>query len=138
MRHVTGDPIKPPAEPVTVVQASVDIAAPGSDIWSTLYDCTYGYKSGTSMATPFVAGLMALVRSKNAAWTHAQVENQVYASAVDLGSTGKDTSFGWGRINASLALGPTLPPVVDPGVGDDDIPGVAAPARMLVCERRLE
>jgi uncharacterized protein YndB with AHSA1/START domain len=38
MRHVTGDPIKPPAEPVTVVQASVDIAARAEDVFRALVD----------------------------------------------------------------------------------------------------
>ncbi|MBN9420594.1 MAG: S8 family serine peptidase [Candidatus Eremiobacteraeota bacterium] len=42
---------------------SVDIAAPGKEIFSTLPDGKYGYKSGTSMATPHVSGVAALVTS---------------------------------------------------------------------------
>ena len=43
---------------------SVDVAAPGSDILSTVPNNGYGTKSGTSMATPHVAGVLALIKSK--------------------------------------------------------------------------
>ncbi|MGV3408571.1 S8 family serine peptidase, partial [Streptococcus agalactiae] len=41
-----------------------DVVAPGEDIYSTFNDGTYGYMSGTSMATPQVAAISALVKSK--------------------------------------------------------------------------
>ena len=53
----------------------VDVIAPGVNILSTYYGNRYGYLSGTSMATPHVAGVAALVRSANPALTPAQVED---------------------------------------------------------------
>lgn len=102
----------------------VDLCAPGSDILSTTYDGGTGYMSGTSMATPHVAGVAALVRSLNPSWTRTQVEQQLTSTALDLGQTGRDIYYGSGRIDAAAALGGTAPP--PPPVGDNDIPGVPA------------
>src|SRR5437660_788984 len=57
--------------------SSVSLAAPGANILSTLPGGGYGVKSGTSMATPMVAGALALVWSQHPGWTYAQVINQV-------------------------------------------------------------
>lgn len=91
-----------------------DIAAPGEDIYSTIIN-GYGYKDGTSMATPFVAGLAALLWSMAPSLTNAQVQQTIQNNAVDLGPAGWDDSFGWGRINAyetlndySIPSAPTL------------------------------
>jgi len=82
----------------------LDIVAPGSSIYSTWSGGSYGYKSGTSMATPHVAGLAALVWGVNPGFTAAQVREIIQTSANDLGSTGWDNYFGYGRINAYRAL----------------------------------
>ena len=47
---------------------SVDVAAPGSSILSTIPHNRYGYKSGTSMATPHVSGLAGLIWAKYPKW----------------------------------------------------------------------
>ncbi len=95
----------------------VDIAAPGQSIYSTDYNDTYGYLSGTSQAAPFVAGLAALVWSANPSLTVAQVRQVIETSAVDLGAAGKDQAFGWGRINAQAAVAqvavPGIPTLYD-------------------------
>jgi len=83
--------------------AYVDVAAPGSSIYSTLPG-SYGYKSGTSMATPFVSGLAALILSTSSNLTPDQVEAIIEQSADDLGDAGRDDVYGWGRINAYQAL----------------------------------
>ncbi len=84
----------------------LDIAAPGSNIYSTWSFGTYGTKSGTSMATPHVAGLAALVWGMDPTMTAAQVRQIIESTADDLGSAGWDIYFGYGRINAFAALKP--------------------------------
>ena len=89
-----------------------DICAPGSVIYSTLWNAgsTYGYASGTSMATPHVAGVVALIRSQNPTWTRTQVEARLIATAEDLGVAGYDEYFGHGLVQADAAVGAPLPP----------------------------
>ncbi|HZF55670.1 MAG TPA: S8 family serine peptidase [Polyangiaceae bacterium] len=65
-----------------------------------------GYEAwdGTSMATPHVSGVAALVWSFNTAWTNAQIRTALTATAQDLGTAGRDTSFGYGLVQAKAAL----------------------------------
>ena len=56
------------------------------------------------MATPVVAGVAALVWSANPSLANAQVEEQLYRTADDLGPSGKDIYYGNGRVNASKAV----------------------------------
>lgn len=90
----------------------IEISAPGVTIASTMLN-SYHYNSGTSMAVPHVAGLAALLWSKNPSWTNEEVRNTIKASAYDLGTVGKDNYFGYGRINAFKALSFTNPFLVD-------------------------
>ncbi len=107
----------------------VDVAAPGSSIYSTFRGNSYSTMSGTSMATPHVAGLAALILSRNSTLTPTQVQDLIEAQADDLGPTGRDIYFGAGRIHAGRAVGATPPddappPVPPPGPGlDIDLPG---------------
>ncbi len=87
----------------------VDVAAPGYRIYSTLRNNGYGTMSGTSMASPHVAGLAALILSRNPGLTPAEVRQLIESTATDLGPTGRDIYFGHGRINAALALERTTP-----------------------------
>jgi serine protease len=65
-----------------------------------------GYEAwdGTSMATPHVAGVAALVWSHNNLWTAAQVRDALIATAVDLGTAGRDNYYGSGLVQAKAAL----------------------------------
>ena len=83
---------------------AVDVTAPGVSIFSTVLGSGYASWSGTSMATPMVSGTVALVKNAHPDWTPAQVENALTKTAKDLGKKGKDTSFGWGRIDANAAV----------------------------------
>lgn len=95
----------------------VELAAPGVDVWSTTPGNTYAALNGTSMATPHVSGVAAVVMWKkglNAAETRRQLD----ATADDLGPAGRDGCFGYGRVNLANALGGTSvtdPPPADPG-----------------------
>lgn len=64
----------------------------------------YANYDGTSMATPHVAGVAALVWSANPAWTNKQIRNALGATAEDLGTAGRDTSYGYGLVRAKAAL----------------------------------
>ena len=77
----------------------VDVAAPGVDIFSTLWNNTYGWKDGTSMAAPHVAGQAALIWSLCPGLTNAEVQDLIESTADDRGPAGWDQYYGFGRIN---------------------------------------
>ena len=122
---------------------SIDVAAPGGsgsagdanadgypdNILSTHADDSggtpqpaFGFLNGTSMAAPHVAGVLALMRAVHPDITPAEVDTLLASGAItdDLGSPGRDDSFGHGLINAfkavvaarNLAGGGVLPPVL--------------------------
>ena len=84
--------------------SDVEIAAPGVNILSTKRGGGYVSFSGTSMATPHVAGVAALIWGKNPGFTAAQVRSKLDASVDDKGPAGRDPSFGFGRVNLQKAL----------------------------------
>jgi flagellar hook assembly protein FlgD len=97
---------------------TVDISAPGTNIYSSTFNGSYGYMQGTSMACPNVTGVAALVWAQNTNLTPDQVENILESKAQDLGTVGKDTTFGFGLVDAYAAImaakptpKPGLPPV---------------------------
>jgi thermitase len=81
--------------------SDVEVAAPGVDVLSSYNssDSAYEVLSGTSMATPHVAGVAAIIRGKNAAFTWSQARTKLDGSVDDLGSAGRDANFGFGRVN---------------------------------------
>jgi subtilisin family serine protease len=88
----------------------VDISAPGVDVLSTVPRATvtngYPYEkwSGTSMATPHVAGVAALLRQKSPTASATAIMNAITSTAQDLGAAGRDDSYGHGFIRALNAL----------------------------------
>lgn len=86
----------------------VSVAAPGGgsgdDIYSTVVGGSYGYNMGTSMATPHVSGLAALLLARFPTYSPEQVASAILDNAEDLGDAGWDEHFGCGRIDASQAL----------------------------------
>jgi len=119
-----------------------DIAAPGGDmgwyhdpagIYSTMptYDVyltthysyykNYDYLNGTSQASPYVAGLAALIFGLDTSLTPDEVQQIIEDTAVDLGATGWDVYYGWGRINAAAAVKPSVPTLDN--ITNDDLNG---------------
>ncbi|PEF61033.1 S8 family peptidase [Bacillus cereus] len=82
----------------------VDVAAPGSNIYSTYKGNSYQTLSGTSMATPHVAGLAALLAKKG--YTNTQIRQIIEKSADKI--TGTGTYWQNGRINANKAVNTIL------------------------------
>ncbi|SFC00686.1 PA domain-containing protein [Pseudoalteromonas denitrificans DSM 6059] len=84
----------------------------------------YGKKSGTSMASPHVAGVAALVWSHHPSCTNVEIRNVLNSTAQDLGAAGRDVKFGYGLVQTKDAIdsitangcdgngtGPVEPPV---------------------------
>ncbi|MFE0647178.1 S8 family serine peptidase [Streptomyces sp. NPDC059534] len=101
----------------------IDIAAPGGDgstqVYSTLPGGKYGNMSGTSMASPHVTGVAALIASANPTFTPAQIRDQLGVQATDracpsdarcTGTATKNGFFGEGAVDALKAVGGSTPP----------------------------
>lgn len=92
---------------------SVDIAAPGVNIYSTLPNNRYGSYSGTSMATPHVTGALSLLWDSEPSLTYSQVIARLYAGADQLTSlNNRVVASRRLNINGMIAQAPTTPPPV--------------------------
>ncbi len=107
----------------------VELSAPGVGITSTYPDNTYATASGTSMASPHAAGAAALVISANPVdqngdgkVNQTDVRACLQRTALDRGTTGRDTSYGFGRLQADLAVSACL--------SSPDLTSVAAPTNL--------
>ncbi len=83
-----------------------DIVAPGYNITAPQAGTTSGYVtySGTSMATPFMAGTVALMLDANPAMSPTTVKNHIFNTAHDWGPAGKDIDYGYGRLDGYDAI----------------------------------
>lgn len=77
-----------------------DVVAPGVGICSSVVD-GYACYSGTSMATPHIAGIVALMLSRNNSLSPSAIKSMLVDASIDLGDVGADTSYGNGFVNAS-------------------------------------
>ncbi|UCC86719.1 MAG: S8 family serine peptidase [Anaerolineales bacterium] len=81
-----------------------EVSAPGVNVRSSLPGGAYGENSGTSMATPHVAGLAALLLQADPSLTVDQIETIIKQTAVPLSSPIPNNTYGWGRIDAFAAV----------------------------------
>ncbi|MEI7988264.1 MAG: S8 family serine peptidase [Chloroflexota bacterium] len=103
--------------PSTYEQIKPDICAPGVRITSSMNNGAYGEKSGTSMATPYLGGVVALMLSANPDLSIDEIIQALKDTALDLGDKGADNLYGWGRVDALAAVQsilPLTPTPVDP------------------------
>ena len=83
---------------------TVDLAAPGSAVLSTIPWNNYGYKSGTSMAAPMVAGAVALLKSIKPSLTVSEVKNAIFSSVDRVPELfGKVATNGKLNVGAAMA-----------------------------------
>jgi subtilisin family serine protease len=122
----------------------VEIAAPGINIFSTARGNTYTTKQGTSMASPHVTGVAALVVASGIddlngnTRINDEVRVRLQQTADDLGDIGRDRWYGYGLVDANEAAppasnSPPTAPVVDvipdsPKTGDDLLCSIATPS----------
>ena len=109
---------------------SVTIAAPGDSILSTARGGGYTFKSGTSLATPFISAAIALLRDEHPDWDHVRVIDKLKQSVVPLASLAGKVSSG-GRLDLAMFLDApaVVPPVIPPVVVSPPVspPAVVSP-----------
>jgi hypothetical protein len=77
-----------------------------ADLYANVVQPASGYEAwgGTSMATPHVAGVAALIWSSDSSLTNQEVRDAMAVTALDLGDTGRDIYFGYGLVQAADAI----------------------------------
>lgn len=79
---------------------TVEVAAAGVNVLSTYLNNKYVSMSGTSMAAPFVTGDLALLKQANPGLSPNQLRAKLNENVIDLGTSGKDSWYGYGLIQA--------------------------------------
>ncbi len=90
------------------------VMAPGVDIWSSVGNGSngaasgpdYGYLSGTSMATPYVSGVAAVIKGASPFLTSEEIADIIFNSTDDMGAAGIDPVYGRGAVDITKAMSP--------------------------------
>jgi subtilisin family serine protease len=82
----------------------IDFAAPGVDIWTTSSTHRGQYRSGTSLAVPYAVSIAALYLGQQPGFSRDRLFETMQLNAVDLGSRGFDTRYGWGQVQVNRQL----------------------------------
>jgi serine protease len=101
------------------------VAAPATDLVGARSGGGYWRVQGTSFAAPMVAATAALVRSRWPDMPAGEVVNRIIQTARDLGTPGRDTTFGFGMVDPAGALTASLPTVVANPLDTTRSPGTA-------------
>lgn len=98
----------------------VSVSAPGNNIYSTTVGNSYGNKSGTSMASPMVAGLCGLMKSLNPSMPNDDIVNCLLTTAqnIDAQNPSYIGKLGSGRIDAAAAMACVASSLNNPPVAD--------------------
>lgn len=97
---------------------TIGVAAPSEDLVGVGPGDVHYSWSGTSGATPLVAGIVALVRSAHPELDADDVINRVVATATPKGSTTPDPLYGYGLVDAAAAVSASVPTVAENPMGD--------------------
>jgi hypothetical protein len=81
-----------------------EISAPGVSVRSSIPGGSYGPKSGTSMASPHINGVVALMRQAAPNMSVNHIKQILFDTAIDLGEEGEDNDYGWGMVDAYEAV----------------------------------
>lgn len=92
----------------------VALSAPGASIWTTSKGGIYQAWNGTSFSSPLAAGIAALMMAAQTSLDGSQIEQLMFSTALDLGAAGRDSLYGYGRVNAAAGVMAAATPVVAP------------------------
>lgn len=101
---VAGFSSRGPSKFVTSEEMTPNVAAPGASVVSSVPGGRYQSMSGTSMASPHVAGAVALLLQAAPQATHQQLVDALTKRAVDIDKPGPDNAAGFGRIDVPAAI----------------------------------
>ena len=90
----------------------VALSAPGLGIWTTSKGGVYQQWNGTSFASPLAAGVGALMMAANPSLDGASIEKLLYSTSLDLGASGRDIYYGYGRVDAAAGVQAALGSIV--------------------------
>ncbi len=114
-----------PSMGITQADGATLLGLVGAEANASIGPSDYGLKDGTSMATPHVVGVAALVWSKVPTATNQEIRDALAATALDLGAAGRDDAYGFGLVQAADAVsylesGPSCTPTEQPETTCDD------------------
>ncbi len=98
-----------------------EISAVGVDVTSSVSGGGYEDWSGTSMATPHIAGLMALLLQQNPSLTPTEIKELIKQTATDKGVAGPDNYYGWGAVDGLESFTFFSPPEHEVGLIDSNL-----------------
>jgi type VII secretion-associated serine protease mycosin len=101
------------------------VTAPATDLVGARAGGEYWRVQGTSFAAPMVSGTAALIRSRWPTMPAGEVINRIIRTAKDLGTAGRDATFGFGMVDPTGALTAEVPAIYDNPLDTSPSPGIA-------------